>query len=324
MFLITVDTSPDTGIFNLQKAFLLASLTFNKREILFNTEGSGKVPALLKGKGFKYVDNGDVRKLFKNDISLVIIFKDKLSGKDKKIISKAKKKKIPVVKFSYMGKNRADTDLIIDPSTFKYDSEDREIKILSGPEYSIMNSKYIHFHDVKKKYNKKLRNILLAPGDDFPYKELRKLTEILINHGYMIKIIPGKNFKRFNRKTLKRLYPSLQISGAPESYARSFFKADLSIVDPEFSALRSSATGTPAVYLPQNPAGDTTASYFEEKGAGLVFRRWKKENYSEILELLKFFSPEKREDMGNSGKELVDGKGVYRIAELLRSLSDKN
>ncbi|MEN8221782.1 MAG: hypothetical protein ABFR36_00875 [Acidobacteriota bacterium] len=321
MLLITVDTSPDTGIFSLQKAFLLASLTFNKKEILFNTEGSGKVPALFKGKGFDYVENGDVRKLLKNDISLVIIFKNKLSGKDKKIVSKAKKKKIPIAKFSYMGENPIDTDLIIDPSPFIYNSEGREIKILSGPEYSIVDSKYIHFHEVKRKYNKKLKNILVAAGDSFPYRELRKLTETLINSGYKVKIIPGQNFKRFNRKTLKKIYPSLKISGYPESYARSFFEADLAIIDPEFSAVRASATGTPAIYLPQNDAGDTTASFFEEKGAGLTFRRWKKEDYSEILELLKFFSLEKREDMGNLGKELADGKGVYRLAEILKSFS---
>ena len=135
-----------------------------------------------------------------------------------------------------------------------------------------------------------------------------------------MKIIPGKNFKRFNSKTLKRLYPSLKISGTPESYARSFFEADLVVIDPEFSATRAAAAGTPAIYIPQNEAGDTFATYFEERGAGLTFRRWKKEDYSEILELLKFFSPEKREDIGNSGKKLADGKGVYRIAEILRSL----
>jgi len=321
MLLITVDTSPDIGIFNLQKALLLASLTFKKTEILFNTEGSGKVPTLFKGKGFNYIENGDVRKIFKNNISLIIIFKDKLSGKDKKIISKAKKKKIPVAKFSYMGENHIDTDLIIDPSPFDYESEGTEKNILSGPEYSIMNSKYIHFHDVDRKYNKKLKNILVAAGDDFPYKELRKLAETLINTGYNVKIIPGKNFKRFNRKTLKRLYPSLKISGTPESYARSFFEADLAIIDPELSAARAAATGTPAIYIPQKEAGETFASFFEERGAGLIFRRWKKEDYSEILELLKFFSFEKREDIGNSGKELVDGKGTYRLAETLKSFS---
>lgn len=319
MILITADSSSDKEIFSLQKAFLLASLSFKKKDTLFNIEGGGKIPALFKGKGFNFIENGDIRKIFKNDISLIIIFKDKLSGKDKKIISKAKKKKIPMVKFSYMGKNRTETDLIIDPSPFNYDTDGQTGQIHSGPDYSIMNSKYIHFHDVKRKYNKKLRNILLAAGDNFPYRELRKLTETLINSGYRVKIIPGKNFKRFNRKTLRRLYPSLKISGMPESYARSFYESDLAIIDPEFSALRASVTGTPAIYLPQNDAGDATAKFFEENGSGVIFRRWKKEDYSEILELLKFFSAEKRESMGITGKSISDGKGIYRISEILKS-----
>ncbi len=319
MVLITVDTSRHSGIFSLQKVFQLASLAFNKKNILFNTEGGGKAPALFKGKGFNYIEDGDVRKILKNDLSLIIIFKESLSLKDNKLISKARKKNIPMVRFSYMGKNKTDTELTIDPSPFQYNNGKTENRILSGPEYSIMNSKYIHFHNTKKRYNKKLRNILLAAGDEFPYRELRKLTETLVNNGYQVKIIPGKNFKRFNRKALKKLYPSLKISGTPESHARSFFEADLAIIDPEFSACKASAVGTPAIYIPQNDNGTTIAAYYEEKGSGIIFRRWKKENYSEILELLKFFSPEKREEIGNTGKTIADGKGVYRIAEILKS-----
>ena len=320
MLLITAETTPKTGIFSLQKIFQLVSLAVSKKEILFNIEGVGDIPALFKGKGFDFIENGDIKKIFKNNIKLLIIFKDKLSKTDKKLISKAEKKNISVAKFSYMGENRTDTELIIDPSPFNYEKETEGSKILSGPEYSIMNSKYIHFNNLKRNYSKNLRNILLAAGDNFPYRELRKLSETLINMGCLVKIIPGKNFKRFNRKTLKRLYPAIKISGTPDSYARSFFEADLAIIDPEFSALRAAVTGTPAIYLPQNENGEFISSFYEEKGAGLIFRRLKKENYSEILELLKFFSPEKREVIANSGKELVDGKGVYRITEILKSL----
>lgn len=320
MLLIIAETSPVNGLFSLQKAFQLASITCNKKDTSFIVEESRDAASFFIGKGFSFSINSEPRKIFKEDVSLVLFFKDKLSGKDKKILARAKKKGIPTAKLSYMGANPEDNDIIIDPSSISYISSNEEKKILSGPEYSILHNKYIHFHTIKKKYNKKLRNILLSPGDEFPYRELRKLTETLISNNFSVKIIPGKNFKRFNRKTLKRIYPSLQISGTPESYARSYFEADLAIIDPEFSAARASATGTPAIYLPQNKSGDLTASYYEEKGAGVTFKRWKKEDYSEMTELIKFFSPEKREEIGRTGKSLVDGNGVYRIAEVLKNL----
>ncbi len=319
MLLIIAETSPANGLFSLQKAFQLASITCNKKDISFVVEESKDTPSFFVGKGFNFSINTEPRKIFKADISLVLFFKDKLSGKDKKILARAKKKGIPTAKLSYMGANPENTNIVIDPSATSYISSDEGRKILSGPEYSILHNKYIHFHTMKKKYNKKLRNILLSPGDEFPYRELRKLTETFISNNYNVKLIPGKNFKRFNRKTLKRIYPSLKIAGTPESSARSYFEADLAIIDPEFSAARASATGTPAIYLPQNKNGDLTASYYEENGAGVIFKRWKKENYSEMIELLKFFSLEKREESGRAGKSIVDGKGIFRIAEVLKT-----
>ena len=320
MLLIIAEVSPKNGVFSLKKAFQLAAIICNKKNIAFVVEEDKDAVASFAGKGFKYYINPERRKLFKEKISAILFFKDKLSSKDKKTLSLAGKKNIPAIKFSYMGENPVECNAIIDPSPASYITSDGDKKILSGPEYAVLHNKYIHFHDLNRKYNKTLRNILLSVGDEFPYRELKKLTETLLNHGFKVKIIPGKNFKRFNRKTLKRIYPKIQISGTPESYARSYFESDLAIIDPEHSAIRASAVGTPAIYLPQNTTGNTTASYFEEKGAGVIFRRWKKEDYSEMIELLKFFSLDKRSEIGSTAKTLVDGKGVYRIAEVIKSL----
>ena len=320
MLLILTEPFPGTGMFSLHNVFLLASLTCSKNEVLFAFEKGTDFTSLFRGRGFRYVEHTETRRLFKEGITAVLFFKDILSGNDKKILSRAKKKGIPAAKVSYMGENLSGCDLIIDPSTHDYSTTEAGGKILSGPGYGILHNKFIHFHHLKRKYNRELRNILIAAGDHFPYRELRTLAETLINNGYRVKLVPGKNFRRFNRKTLKRLYPSLQISGTPESHARSFFETDLAVIDPEFSAAEAAATGTPAIFIPQNNIGESTALYYEEEGTGLVFRRRKKTGYSEILELLKFFTRENREKMGAAGKSLVDGRGVYRIAEALKSL----
>jgi len=315
MILITAESSPAGRDFSLSKALLLASVVTGKKETLFHIEGGGDIPALVKGKGIQVLENSTPGALFRHPVSLVFFFKDKMSGTDKNILTKAQKKKIPVIKFSRMGKHSADADLIIDPTPAEYE-EGQEV--LSGPAYSILDGKYIHFHKKEKKYQRGVKKVLLAPGDHLPYRELRKLTETLINHGYRVKLLPGKNFKRFNRKTLKRLYPTLAISGRPVSNARSFYDADLAIIDPADFAVGSAATGTPAVYMPRNETGEALARHFEAQGAGLIFRKWKKENFSEILEILKYFSPEIREKMGKTGKEISDGRGIYRIAEALQ------
>jgi len=195
MFLILAETSPEIGIFSLQNAFLLASLTCIKKEICFAVEKGKNLPSFFTGKGFRYVEDTEPRKIIKEDISSVLFFKDKLSGKDKKILSRAKKKGIPTVKYSYMGENPADCDLIIDPSPAVYTTSEAGRKIMSGPEYWILHNKYIHFHNLKRKTNKKLRNILISAGDEFQYRELRKLTETLINHNFLIKINTPFSFK---------------------------------------------------------------------------------------------------------------------------------
>ncbi len=319
MLLIVTEIIPKIGFFSLEKAFQLASLTCKKENILFSIEGNIDLSPYFKGRGYKYLGNTELLKIFKEKVSVVLFFKDIFSEIDKKILSQAKKKGIPTVKYSYFGQSPEDIDVIVDPSPFEYDGQTEERSILSGPEYTILHHKYIHFHNLDRKYKKKLRNILLDPGNRLPYRELRKLTELLLNRGYRVKIIPGKDFEKFNRKTLKRLYPSLKISGTPESYARTYFETDLAIIDPDISSVKAAVTGTPAIYLQGTGNDELTAQYFEENGAGLLFRRWKREDYSEISELLKFFSFEKRKEIGQAGKLLADGKGVYKISKILRS-----
>jgi len=318
MLLIIAESSSKNEEYSLGKVLRLASIVSKKSDTHFIIEGSGDIPALFKGTGFKYSVESKPREVFKESISLVVFYKEDFSKSDKKILSYAKKRGITTIKFSYRRLESDNCDIVINPTIFSGLPFQNEQKKISGPEYSILHNKYIHFFNIDRKYKKKLKNTLISIGNEFPYRELRKLSEILLNFNYNVKIIPGKNFKKYNRKTLKRIYPNLKISGTPESYARSFFEADLAICDPVTCADKAAATGTPAIYIPQSDIGKTIAESYEEKGAGIIFKRWRKDNYSEIIELLKFFSLEKRIEIGKIGKTLVDGKGIYRIAELLK------
>ncbi len=318
MLLIIAESSPKSEEYSLKKIFRLASLILEKSDTHFIIEGSGDIPALFKGTGFKYSVKSRPKEIFKEDISLVVFYKENFSKSNKKILSYAKKRDITTVKFSYRQLESFGCDIVISPTIFSGLSSPDEQKKISGPEYSILHNKYIHFFNMERRYKKKLKNILISMGNIFPYGELRKLSEILLNHNYNVKIIPGNNFKKYNRKTLKRLYPKLKISGMPESFARSFFEADLVICDPVTNSDKAAAVGTPAIYYPQNDAGKIIAELYEKRGAGIIFKRWNKENYSEMIGLLQFFSPDKREKMGKMGKTLVDGKGIYRIAEILK------
>ncbi len=319
MLLVRADISPGNKFFRLSRIFQFVSVAWGKEDTLFIVDRDKDAPSPFKGKGFKYISNTEVKRIFNENITLIIFFSEKIAGKDKKLLKKAEKLKIPTAIFSYMGKNPTECDYFIDPTPDFTDISPGRKGNFTGADYFIMHNKYIHFNGIDKEYGKKIKNILISMGDNFPYRELRNMTETLINIGYGIKIIPGDNFKKFNRKTLKRIYPGLKFTGNPESYARSFYEADLAIITPDESAYRAAATGTPAIYYPVKKDETALAISFEENGAGILFRRRSDKGFSELTELLKFFTQQRRKEIGITGKRYVDGKGIFRLAKILKS-----
>ena len=293
-------------------AFLLKS----KTDIIFSITGT-KIPEDLLKKGkFPFPVNTIPENIFNLNLSAILFDKDKPDKEDISLFDFAKKNNIKIIKFAEAGIDQAGADLFIDPDIRQELSASPGKKNLTGPEYVILHHKFIHFNKLKRKYRKKIKNILVSTGESLDYREIKKITDILTRHNFNVKIVPGKNLKKFNLKTLKRIYPQVRFTGKIESLARPFYEADLSIIQPDISAYEAAAAGTPAIYLFMNKDMENKAEAFEKIGTG---KKYPDGNIDEkvLIELIRSLTFENRLKMGGSGKKQIDGKGIYRLADLL-------
>lgn len=317
MLLIKTETCPGKECFRLKRAVQLAFFLKAKTDIIFSISGQ-KIPENLLTKGKfpfpVYTASENIQNL---QVSAILFDKDRMDNEDLSLINYAKKNKIKIIKFAEAGNEQAEADLFINPVIKREYTSTAGKNNLTGPEYTILHHKYIHFNRIKRKYRKKIKNILLVPVDYLDYREIKSLADILSRHGFNIKIVPGKNLKKFNRKTLKRIYPQVRFTGKIESLARPFFESDIALITPDISAYEAAAVGTPAFYLVKNEEMKFKSEIFEEKGMGIKFPYGKNIDEKVLIDLIRSLSFEKRLKMGESGREIIDGKGIYRITDFL-------
>jgi spore coat polysaccharide biosynthesis predicted glycosyltransferase SpsG len=320
MIIFRTGASQETGFGHLNRSTYLASLLKSKCEVLFCVNKDRTVTRFLEEKKFSYCTVKDLERRGETGFSSVIFDLRDFDEDDLRLLHHAKKNDKKTVQITDLGLSKQDVDYIIDGSIvalYPYDEHDEEEPgtRLIGPGYSILHTRFRHFHKVQRKYRQKIRKVFICFGGGLKYRDLRKAVDLSIRHGYEVKIAPGFYLKKGNIKTLHRIYPGIRFVGHAPSLARSFFEADVALITSGIAAYEAAAVGTPALYFYYHDEQKSIASAFEKHGAGLVIS-----NIDDLLSVnwidkMKELTCEKRIRMGLSGKETVDARGVYRVIE---------
>ena len=107
--------------------------------------------------------------------------------------------------------------------------------------------------------------------------------------------------------------------GKTESLARSFFEADIALIISGISAFEAASVGTPALYIFGTKEQKSVAEAFEKEGMGIKISNIDEFLNSDVIGIINSLSLEQRQKMGNRGKELIDGLGVYRVIDFLKN-----
>lgn len=295
MLVFKTEASVKTGFQYLEKSVYLASLLRKNVTILFCINQDKKAIKFLQEKKFPFCLPKD---LFINPVKSIVLHVDNPGPADKELLNQAKKNNINTVQIAAPGRHLPETDCQ---------------HLLSLPTYAIVHNKFRHFNQVKRKYRKKVKNIIISLEDAVEYRELRKIIDLLYRHRFNLKIVPTVYIKKSIQKILKRLYPGLRFVGKVDSLARPFFEADIALILPGYSAYETAAAGTPALYLPGGKKQAAAAEYLESKSIGI-----KVSHTDEIIEKIGSLTFAQRIAMGQAGKNFVDGKGVYRIVDFFK------
>ncbi|MBN2345079.1 MAG: hypothetical protein JXO51_01730 [Candidatus Aminicenantes bacterium] len=318
MIVFRADVSPRSGLSHLQRcAYLAALLRKDARVSICSREdkralkflAAQKVPfAMIRDPGV--TDIGEAKAL---------IFD--LSGFDERdgaLLEKAKRSGMQTVQIVPAAGRLQPVDVLVAPFPPSGTEGASAAVLLAGPQASLLHHKFRHFNKVRRKYREKARLLFVHLGDALPYRDLRAIVDALHRLRFRMKIHPGLDLKKADKRNLMRAYPGIHFRGRSESPARAYFEADLALIPPGQEALEAAAVGTPALFMPLGKEDRDLAEACLQLGTGLPFPALEAMSLTSIREALDPLTPERRQQMGEAGKKLVDGLGVQRFFKVLK------
>jgi hypothetical protein len=301
MIIFRVDVSPRTGLRSLRLCAYLAALLKKDHGVLLCIREDKKAAKFLVERNLPSRFIKDPSTLDLGGVQALVFALDVFSPADIALLEKAKEAGIKVVQVLSSGESVQAVDIQV-----------------AGSGSALLHHKFRHFNIARRKYRKKIRNIFINLGDMLPYRDLRAVVDTLHRLRFQMKIMPGLNLKKADKRNLMKIYPGSHFCGRSESPARAYFEADLALIPPGDEAWEAAAVGTPALYLPLDKEHEALAETHSTQGIGIKIPALADWSVQAVRDAIAPLTPELREQMGVAGKALVDGLGVQRFLKILK------
>ncbi|MCU0237415.1 MAG: hypothetical protein MUC72_10065 [Acidobacteria bacterium] len=301
MIIFRADVSPRTGLRPLRRCAYLAALLNKGAGALLCCREDKKAAKFLAGRNVPSRLMKDPSALDLSEVKALIFDLESFFPADLALLEKARQAGIHTVQILGAGYARQATDIQVE-----------------GAGSALLHHKFRHFNSVKRKYRKQIRNIFIGLGDMLPYRDLRAIVDTLHRLGYRMKIVPGLELKKSDKRNLMKIYPGCHFCGKSESLARAYFEADLALIPPGDEAWEAACVGTPALYMPLDKGHNALAAAGSDLGLGAKVPPLVDWTVQSVRDALATLDQEAREKMGAAGKALVDGLGVQRFLKILK------
>ncbi len=317
MVIFRTETFSDCNNSHFRRTFYLYSLIKNKRDVSLVVDNPKTARSNLKKKDIEIFHHEEKNILKEKPLTIIFDLKD-IKESDLQLADNAVKNGVNIVQIIEQPQRIIDKAFYIHQDiSFTPEKLFRE-NSLFGPDNIILHNRFIHFNSVEKRYGKKIRRLFLSLNEIFSYREIRDISDNLIRHGFLVKIASGTYLKKFNKKTLKRIYPGIKFTGKRDNLARPFFEADISITPAGLSSYESIATGTPSISLFNSENEKKISLELEKKGVCIAVEKGDILYSKKFIDLIREkFSPDRVKEMGTNGKNLIDGQGIYRVIKTL-------
>jgi hypothetical protein len=304
MILLRADAGADgsEGFFRL---LYLAELLNRRHPVRFLLPAEKAAARTLKERNFPFLSPQE--EFPWAETTAVLFDLPTFSPRDLQLLAEAKKRGLPTAQFAGMGTVLPGADLTID--------------FAARPELFPLHQRFRHFQRLERKYRRRARRIFLGLGDAVDYRRLKDIVDLLRRARFQIKVAPFSAFKKSHAKALRRLTrgtPGISFAGKAECLARPLFEADVAVILAGQRAYEAAACGTPALYFAATPGQRKTAEPFAAAGAGIFAGDISELMEGKWLETLDSLTFEKRLEMGQKGKALLDGLGMHRVLALLK------
>jgi spore coat polysaccharide biosynthesis predicted glycosyltransferase SpsG len=239
-------------------------------------------------------------------------------------IDSARKRGIVSIAFDDMLINGEKADVIINPSLKSplspFSKGGIEGIYYSGAEYMVLNDSFCGLRCHTKNIKVKAKNILITMGGSDPDGQTERILNALLNLNLNLnlEVVIGIAYKdlRFTNYELR-----FKIHHDVSNMAELMMKVDMAFVAGGITLYEAASVGLPVIVIAQDKYQALTAGEFQKKGFGIYLGMFNEVSedliQKECIELLDDYNM--RKAMGDIGKKLVYGKGVFRVAEIIKT-----
>lgn len=242
----------------------------------------------------------------------------------KEFIKALRKHSRKVMSFENLGEGRNLVDLLVDCNLEPEEAQSvpQGVKTLFGLPYSVLAEEFGQFHQRKKVFSKSLESLLVTMGGTDPNHLTLKLAKFFLQSKKKTSItfVAGPGFKE--TQALIQLASSIncfQVLRQADNMAELLFNHQAVCCSGGVTLHESLAVGTPAFVINQVVPQQEKSRPLEKRGAAIdlgLAKDFDPQKISRIWEL----TQDQLETMSRKGKELVDGKGIYRVADEISAL----
>jgi spore coat polysaccharide biosynthesis predicted glycosyltransferase SpsG len=318
MIIFRADVSPRTGLQQLRRCSFLASLLKKNNPVLICSREDKKTTKFLAGRNIPSALGKDPGAMELADVTTIIFDLPHFSAVDSALIEKAKKAGVKTVQLVGAEGEYQPVDICVLPLPVSYPAAATGTTFLAGTEYALLHHKFRHFNRARRKYRKNIKDVFINLGDLLPYRDLRQVVDSLHRLHLKMKIAPGLNLKKADKRNLLKIYPGIHFCGKSESPARAYFEADLALIPAGEEILEAAAVGTPSLYMLQDNEQEAMAAICAALGTGVKSPSLADFSAQSVREAITTLTLKRREQIGAVGKALVDGLGVNRFLKVLK------
>ena len=238
-------------------------------------------------------------------------------------IRKIRQNKKPVVSFEDLGEGRNHVDLLIDCNLGEENSVGLPVQTLFGYPYSVLAPEFETLHSKKRELNGSIESVLITLGGTDPHSLTSLLADKLlqIQPNLSMTLLAGPGCKNIPAlKDLETQNETVKLLESTSQMAQTLFDHSAVFCAGGVTLHEAMAVGTPAFVINQVSHQVEKADRAEKQGAAMNLGMAESWNESRLPEILKS-RPETLEKMSLAGKNLIDGKGLKRVADAIELLT---
>jgi UDP-2,4-diacetamido-2,4,6-trideoxy-beta-L-altropyranose hydrolase len=197
-----------------------------------------------------------------------------------------------------------------------------------GPKYVVLHDDFAREHKKARILHKSVKNVMLAIGGGDPHNYTQKILECLedVEYNFNTAVVLGPTFKDVHHiKQRWKDHDRVYFLENLETLIKPLLWADCAIVNGGMTMFEALCVGTPTLVVSQNVDEVKNVKRLERKNAVLDVGLGKKVSVNKLNKRLKRVCDgvEYRKKLSDSGKEIVDGAGIFRVLGIIEKLARK-